>query len=182
LDPISDEELMTRVGQDDLDSLVPLFERYQRKLHNFFLRLSDDSMASEDLVQNLFMRIIRYRKSFDPSRHFKTWAYQMARNLYYDHYHKEVKNRSDFIKLDELEPYAEPINTMENPQVDEERLGRAMHRLPVEKRELLIMSKLQGMPYEEIAVITNTTVGNVKVRVHRAIEALRNIYFQHHQL
>lgn len=182
LDPIRDEILMDRVSQGDLDSLVPLFERYERRLYNFFLRLSYDQIGSDDLVQNLFLRIIRYRQSYDPSRSFRTWVYQMARNLYYDHYKAEKKTRDGFMDVDRIEDEQAPADTFDDTEDREGRLLEAMKKLPEDKRELLVLSKLQGLPYEQIAIITDTTVNNVKVRVHRALENLRTIYFKQEQV
>ena len=176
---LSDEELMREVSGDNLDALVPLFDRYQKPLYNFFLRLSSDPDASDDLVQNLFMRIMKYRKSFKSDHSFRTWIYQMGRNLYYDHYRKEVKVRSDFTRMEALEdrPDHEGDAALQIEE-KEERLRRAIEQLPQDKREVLVMSKFQGMKYEEIARITNSTVSNIKVKVHRATNSLREIYFQ----
>jgi len=176
---MDDERLMLGVKADDLDKLVPLFDRYQKPLYNFFLRLSSDADASEDLVQNLFMRIMKYRHSYRGEHKFRTWIYQMARNLFYDHYRKEVKVKDGFMKVEKFEDV--DMNKEEDySEVEEreEKLRIALEQLPDDRREVLIMSRFQGMKYEEIAEITDTTVSNVKIRAHRAINNLRDIYFK----
>ncbi len=180
---LSDEELMIRVREDDFDQLVPLFDRYQKPMFNFFLRLTSDTDASEDLVQNLFIRIMKYRSSYRSEHKFRTWIYQMGRNLFYDHYRKEVKTREGFMNVDKVN--FEPFSAHEEYEViegREQKLRMAMNQLSDDKRELLVMSKFQGMKYEEIAKVTDMTVSNVKVKVHRAINSLREIYFQTSEL
>ena len=170
---------MEKVQDDDLDQLVHLFDRYQKALYNFFVRLGSGTDDSDDLVQNLFVRIMKYRKSYKRDHSFKTWLYQMARNLYYDHYRKEIKIRDAFMKVEDLRDGEMGQNeSYSEIEEKEEKLRLALEQLPEDKREVLILSRFQGMKYEEIADITNTSVSNVKVKAHRAISNLREIYFK----
>src|SRR5258708_39661754 len=83
---------MLRVKEGYLSELSELFERYHEKLYNFFLKLTFDPAASEDLTQNLFYRIIRYRHTFDATAGtYKSWMYQMARNIHVDFCHQQRK-------------------------------------------------------------------------------------------
>jgi RNA polymerase sigma factor (sigma-70 family) len=162
---------MSEVQKGHLDHLEELFERYQKKLFNFFMRLTYDQAASEDLIQNVFVRIMKYRSSYNSDLKFKTWIYQLSRNQFHDYYHKEVEKRDDF----------SDVTTMPDQEFDQEQQAQlqvAMQKLAVEKRELLVMSKMQGMHYEDIAEIKEITIANVKVQVHRALKELRTIYFQ----
>ena len=170
---------MEKVQDDDLDQLVHLFDRYQKALYNFFVRLGSGTDDSDDLVQNLFVRIMKYRKSYKRDHSFKTWLYQMARNLYYDHYRREIKIRDSFMKVENLRDGEMGQNeSYSEIEEKEEKLRLALEQLPEDKREVLILSRFQGMKYEEIAAITNTSVSNVKVKAHRAISNLREIYFK----
>ena len=92
LNQLSDEALMLKVKNGQLDVMKLLFERYHLLLYNFFFRMSMDEELSKDLVQNLFIRIIRYKKSFNPEYKFKTWMYQMARNQI----NNRTKSKFDF--------------------------------------------------------------------------------------
>jgi len=170
---------MLQVSNDDLDKLEPLFDRYQKPLYNFFLKLSGDADASEDLVQNLFIRIMKYKNTYRGDHKFRTWIYQMARNLFYDYYKKEVKVRDGFLKVETMGDQ-DLVREEDYSEIEEreEKLRNAMDQLSDDKKEVLIMSKFQGMKYEEIAKVTDTSVSNVKVKVHRAINNLREVYFQ----
>ena len=69
------------------------------------------------------------------------------------------------------------IDNMEKAEM-EKTLHRSLARLPEDQREILVLSRFQELKYEEIAKITETTVANVKVKVHRAIKKLRDTYFE----
>src|ERR1700755_1288019 len=76
---------MLLVKEGQLSELTELFERYHVKLYNFFLRLTQESATSQDLTQNLFYRVIKYRGSFQPDQgNFRSWIYRMARTVHAD--------------------------------------------------------------------------------------------------
>lgn len=168
---------MSEVQKGQLDHLEELFERYQKKLFNFFMRLTHDEAASEDLIQNVFVRIMKYRSSYNPNMKFKTWIYQLSRNQFHDYYRKEVEKRNDFSDVTTM-PDQDLRSDDGFDQEQRDQLEVAMQKLSVEKRELLVMSKMQGMHYEDIAEIKEITIANVKVQVHRALKELKTIYFQ----
>jgi RNA polymerase sigma factor (sigma-70 family) len=176
----SDEKIMNRVKSGDISELTELFERYHVKLYNYFLKLSFDKTASEDLTQNLFYRVIRYRHSFDPKNgSFKSWLYQIARNIHADHYEDQQKRKDRF-------PYEEgiheniPGNNSEHRYSEDriDRLNLALKELNIEQREIIVLSRYQGLKYDEIAKLKDSTVAAVKVQVHRAIKQLKKIYFK----
>jgi RNA polymerase sigma factor (sigma-70 family) len=99
----SDEELMAAVRADDLDQLVPLFERYHGPLFNYLTRLTNDRDLSEDLTQTVFERILKYRSSYQPTQPFKAWVYQMARNVHADHWQRQQKLRVADTDVEDVE-------------------------------------------------------------------------------
>jgi len=174
----TDEELMLAVKEDDLDALSPLFEKYHVKLYNFFLRLTHDRESSRDLTQNVFSRILKYRTSYDEKQAFKTWIYKLARNVHIDHYNKNRYLGSDYTDLENLHGNErDAVDEMDDSE-RKEILREALDQLPVEHREVIELSKFQGLKYEEISKITGSSVPAVKVKVHRAIKKLKEIYFQ----
>jgi RNA polymerase sigma factor (sigma-70 family) len=170
---------MLLVKEGHLSELTELFERYHVKLYNFFLRLTLDKASSEDLTQNLFYRVIKYRQSWQPSNgSFRSWIYRMARNVHIDYCKQSQKipgrpgYRGDAI---------EDLEGEEGGYTEEHysRLDQAMASLQPDQREILVLSRFQGLKYEEIARIRESSVPAVKVQVHRAIRHLRNLYFKH---
>jgi len=164
--------LMRQLKEDDLDRAADLFAIYNKRLYNFFLKSTYDRDLSHDLTQTVFYRMIRYRKSFGGDYNFKRWIYQMARNVMSDHFRKE-KRASRFVDIEDIGEKAESSNTHGESYGP---LYQAMALLEEDQREILVMSKFQKMKYEDIAVIMDTTVGNVKVKVYRAMQQLKQHY------
>jgi RNA polymerase sigma-70 factor (ECF subfamily) len=169
---IPDEELMGQVRNGIGEMLGVLFERYQSPLFNFYLRLTGDRSVSEDLVQEVFLRILKYRHSYQPETPFRAWIYQIARNARVDHFRK---NRPETSLEPEMSPAVIPNDVAQEEQ-EAALLRRALLELSEEKREVLVLSRFQDLKYEQIANIMDCEVNTVKVRVHRALQDLRRIY------
>jgi len=179
LEALSDNALMMKVKEGDLDKMSLLFERYKRPLYGFFYGLTKSQELSEDLVQNTFFRILKYRHLFRGEGDFKAWMFHIARNVNHDHHRKNK------IKATEgLENWEERIGHHENRatemQLAEEHqlLSMAMERLPADKREVLMLSKFQEKKYSEIGEVLGCSEGAVKVKVFRALQELKVIYKQ----
>ncbi|HMD38565.1 MAG TPA: RNA polymerase sigma factor [Candidatus Acidoferrum sp.] len=169
-----DEELMLEVRNGAGDTLGVLFDRYHAPLYNFYAKLTGDRTLSEDLVQEVFLRILKYRQSYQPGTPFRAWIYQIARNARVDHYRKTPKH---ITYEPEMSP---PVMPKDAAQESEEAalLHRAMMQMPEEKREILILSRFQELKYEEIARLLGCELGTVKTRIHRAIQELRQVFRQ----
>ena len=174
----NDEKIMQRVKDGHLGDLTELFERYNVPLYNFFLKLTMETATSEDLTQNLFYRVIRYRHTFNAANGtFKSWLYQMARNLHADH-HKQRQRITEVVKNANSLP--EDVADRDNGygEQDYERLNAAMKGLGPVDRELIVLSRYEGLKYAEIAKMKNVSLGSIKVQVHRALKELRELYFK----
>lgn len=169
----TDDAIMCRVQAGALDALSELFERHQTPLLNYFLRLGSPRAAAEDLVQDVFVRILKYRATYRPGSRFATWMYSIARNARLNQLHKQ---RGETEWDDAFSPRALPTD---GAQADQEQqiLARALARLPEEKREILVLSRYQEMKYEDIGALLGCETNTVKVRVHRAMRELREHYF-----
>lgn len=169
---------MLLVKEGELSELTALFDRYQVSLYNFFLRLTGDRAASQDLTQNLFYRVIRYRQSFQPAQGtFRSWIYRMARNVHVDYCKQEARGPG---RLTDPEALEEKLadQTSGYTQDQFQRLDQAMEGLEADQREVLVLSRYQGLKYEEIARIRDSSVAAVKVQVFRALKQLRALYFK----
>jgi RNA polymerase sigma factor (sigma-70 family) len=179
LESLSDNALMLKVKEGDLDRLGLLFERYKRPLYGFFYNMSKDGELAEDLVQNVFVRILKYRYLFRGDGDFKTWMFHIARNVNHDNFRKDKIRHKDSIE-DWEDHLRDDNDSVASIQKDEELklLSMAMDRLPEEKRELLLLSKYQDKKYKEIGDILGCTEGAVKVKVFRALQDLKAVYKQ----
>ena len=173
---------MGSVKEGYLSAMATLFERYHLKIYNFFLKLTFDAAASEDLTQNLFYRIIRYRHTFDGTAGtYKSWMYQMARNLHIDFCRQQQKYSARFSLNGPELPDQPPGYEQGYQEEDFQRLDQALKQLQPDQREVLVLSRFQGLKYGEISKIRNSSVAAVKVQVHRAIRQLRTLYFKQQQ-
>ncbi len=168
---------MEKVKDGSLSEMSVLFDRYNKKIYNFYLRMGLRRDESQDLTQNLFYRMIRYRHTYRNGSSVKTWIYQIARNLYNDFRRQEKKAIDLFDKKEEYP--AEIIEEVSSFSEEEfERLDRAIQNLSDNQRELIVLSRFQGLKYEEISSITDQSVAAIKTAVHRAIRELRSVYFK----
>jgi RNA polymerase sigma-70 factor (ECF subfamily) len=171
---------MTSVRSGDVGKLATLYNRHQRPLFNFFLRLTSSRPVSEDLVHDVFTRILKYRSSYRDQENFTPWMYRIARNAHIEH---TRKRRLEIVPQDP-ETQREPASPEPGPDQKAEfgenvaLLRRALAMLPEDKREVLVLSRFQNLRYEEIARILECEVGAVKVRVFRAVRQLEQIYNQ----
>ena len=170
---------MCAVRNGDVEKLGLLFERYYRTLFEFFAKMTGSRAIAEDLVQDVFFRILKYGNTFRADSRFKTWMFHIARNVRADYYKKHGSERAAFEdSKDELHGgFALPSQQLEQ---DERTsiLECALFKLPPEKREILILSRYQEMKYEEIAQLLGCELGTVKVRIYRAMQELRDIFFK----
>lgn len=172
MNSVPDEDVMLQVRDGEVQMLGVLFDRYQSPLFNFYSKMTQDRTVSEDLVQEVFLRILRYRQTYRPGTSFRTWMYQIARNTRIDQVRK-VRPESPLV----TEPIATPRVTDDaERQQEAQLLQRALMQLPEDKREVLVLSRFQELKYDEIARLLGCEPSAVKVRVHRALQQLREVY------
>lgn len=169
---------MVKVKNGDLAQLSPIFGKYSKAIFNFFIRLGLDRDVSQDLTQNLFYRIIKYRHTYNEGSSVRTWIYKMARNLHADHC-SELKRSTALFRAGEESGTDIADSGADFNEDDYARLEQALGELPVPQRELLVLSRYQGLKYEEISSITGQSVPAIKVTIHRAMKQLRTAYFKH---
>ena len=172
---MTDHEIMCAVRDGDVDRMGLLFEQHHRRLFNFFLLATGNRQVSEDLVQDVFFRMLKYRHTYREHGEFETWMYRIARNARVDYYRGKRQQESIDDHGDLADNGPDPYEAVAQDD-DVSVLHKAMALLPEDKREVLVMSKFTEMKYEEMGTVLGCTVGAVKVRVHRAIRDLAEIY------
>jgi RNA polymerase sigma-70 factor (ECF subfamily) len=169
---------MEDVKDGKVEKMAVLFEKHHVPLFNFFMRLTGNRHISEDLVQEVFMRMLKYRATYQGRSKFTLWMYQIARNAHIDY----LRKKKNTLPLDDQ--WSEPITTEISPAdqleggQEVQLLRRALAQLPLKKREVLILSRYQNLKYKEIAELLDCHIGTVKAHVHRAIKDLGKIYLE----
>ncbi len=171
---------MLKIKGGDLEKLNLLYHRYSRRMFGFFYRMTNDGSSSEDLVQNVFMRVLKYRHSYAASGQFESWLFQLARNVHHDHYRKN-KRYSWQENMTDWEAYLQDSTNVETRTQKEEELGllhQALESLAPDKKELIELTRFQRMKYADIAGMLGISESAVKVRVHRILKELREKYLE----
>lgn len=178
---MEDEVLMRDVKDGQAAKLALLFDRHNRALYRFFLHLTGNRESSEDLVQETFFRILKYRQTYNTGSNFRSWLYQIARNTHIDY---AAKHKAEIAMPEDQDGKTLEFPSHETAPEEQVRkkqevamLRRALAALPMEKREVLVLSRYQDLKYDEIASILKCEVGAVKVRVYRAMRELGDRFF-----
>jgi RNA polymerase sigma-70 factor, ECF subfamily len=169
-DDAADWDLMKQVAQDDEHALRRLVGRYQGLLVNFFLRSGAQSFA-EDLVQETFIRLYRYRHRAEPRARFTTFLHTLARHVWVDH----VRRGSRATRLREAWQAEQPDADTASAAAAGVRLdaARALQELPDEPRAVVTLLFFQGLSQAEAAEVLGIPVGTVKSRLFNALQRLR---------
>lgn len=174
LDPAVDEDvpLMLDAARDSEGAFTALVQKHQKPLLNFFGRMGA-TFECEDLVQETFLRLYRFRQSYRPTARFATFLYHLARNVWADFGRK-------IFRIDRLAAkYEDDIrsNTGFHPDHSEESpdVEAALDQLSPKLREAIVLNVYQGLRYQEVADVLGIPLGTVKSRINLAMAALKDI-------
>lgn len=174
---IKDELLLQRAGEGDQAAFQELYERHRLPVFRFAYRLLGSIETAEDLTHDCFLSLIRRPGSFDPERaSLRTYLFAAARNLAMKHFRRLGREGS----LDELTE-AQVASSKQEPLrrvLREELVNQvrdAVLALPPLQREAVVLFEYEDLSLSEIAAITQSDVGAVKARLHRAREGLRRM-------
>jgi len=168
----TDEKLMAEVALGNLDVLKVLFDRHHVHIFNFLYKMCGDKMLSEDLTQDVFYKVIKYRSSYKNGK-FIAWLFTIARNSMKTHF---TRNRE---LHDDIEPVSHQLTEQETEhQENYSHLQMALNQLEASDREAIILHRFHEIKYAELAEILDSTPGAVRTKVSRAIKKLKTIYLQ----
>lgn len=168
---------MASVRDGDVARLAELFERHHLAVFDYLVRMTGDRTLAEDLVQDVFVRVLRYRQTYRDDGRFDTWLFRIARNARADYYRARRATASfdDGGVPEPNDPTPGPAVALERDR-DLERLRRALLDLRDDQRELIVLARYRGMTHDQIGELLGVEPGTVKVRLHRAVRQLRTIF------
>lgn len=175
----SDDELMAQVRAGDSRAFGELYERHAAPLLTFLTRVTGDRRVGEDLLQETFVRLYRSRRGYQATGRFRAFLFTIARRLVID-----WRRRQQVTGIED----SEALETLHAPDRAEHhaeardlaaRLEAALRRLPASQREIVLLSRYAELSADEIAEVTGSTPGAVRVALHRALRRLRELIELH---
>jgi RNA polymerase sigma-70 factor, ECF subfamily len=169
-----DDALLRRSARGDEEAFLILYRRHQAPLYRFALRMTGNPWAAEEIVQDVFMMLIREPRKFDPQRGaLGAFLYGVARNRIMKHLERTPRDLSLDEKA-ETEPAAnrlasEQLTPAEWAELRErrEQVRSAVLELPVEFREAIVLCELEELSYEQAANLLGCPIGTIRSRLHR---------------
>ncbi len=169
-----DDVLLWRSAKGDEDAFAELYRRHQAPIYRFALRMSGNVWAAEEIVQDVFMTLIRDPKKFDAGRGaLRSYLYGITRNRVMKHLervprewlHEEIDEDS----AGQAGHGVDVLTPAEWAEIRErrEQLRAAVLELPVEFREAVVLCGLEELSYEEAAGLLHCPVGTIRSRLHR---------------
>ena len=160
---------MQRVKDGATASCGLLFERHHGRVYGYFVNATRNRGLSEDLVQEVFMRIIRYAHTYQAGQRFKPWLFRIARNVLFDH---DRKRRLQTVDTDAVDLVINDPDPVEQEQ-EREMLRQAVRSLSDNYREIVELCLFADLSYTEVAESLGISENNARVRFFRAITSLR---------
>jgi RNA polymerase sigma-70 factor (ECF subfamily) len=165
---------MVRIREGDMEAFRLLVEMHQARVIGTISKMLGSDAESEDLAQQVFIRVWKSAPRYQPTAKFTTWLFRITRNLVFN----ELRRKRHF--ADQSEVIAEPIERAEKEPdrvlLDGElqnAIQEAINQLPESQRMAIILRRFEEMPYEEIAKVMSTSVPAVKSILFRARAELR---------
>ena len=178
-DQLSDEQLMTNLDGPEVEgSISTLYDRYSRTVFGVGLNSLGDRSLAEELVQEVFLKVWRSSRTFDPSRgSFSTWLYRVTRSVAVDLYRKRAHRVRPVPEGDSHIATARDSSAGPQEIVDESwlswRVSRAVEMLDAAHREVIDLAYFGGLSQREISERTGVPLGTVKTRTASAYRSLR---------
>lgn len=179
---MDDAEVVRRCVAGDSAAWESIVRTHTRRIYNLCYRFTGRREEAEDLTQEVFLRVFRTLKSYDPGQgSFSVWLHRVSRNLLIDHYRATRRDRLTSSLDDELSRVEQkdsgapaPDRTVALSELST-TLQRALARLSPELRETVVLRDLQGFEYREISQVLNIPEGTVKSRINRGRAELGRI-------
>jgi len=172
-------------------------KRHKKSFFNFVLRQVRGDAAAEDLVQDVFVKIVNKAPEFKHEARFTTWAYTIARNVCIDHLRKMSLRKHPSLDQATRGDGGEEGPTLGERIADERpgasvdraamgtemsaRITQAVEKLPDEQREVFLLREVAHVPFKEIAIITGVPENTVKSRMRYALERLQEALVEYEE-
>ena len=176
---VTDEQLIQWVADGDPSCLATLFERHHRAVYQYLLQMLRDRALCEDLVQDVFLKVLRKAGRFRGEGSFKGWLFNIARNMAFDHLRRARRVETGELDAEVTGPQLTDERSAEQDAAGKQKMGRvlaALGRLPAAVQEVIWLGRFEFDSYEELGQALSCNAGTARVRMHRAMEQLKSTY------
>lgn len=167
--------LVARLRQGDADAFDDVYAAFNTRLFTFLLRLSRHRDVSEDLLEETWLRFVKFARRLRPDTRLGPWLFTVARNLYLSFNRTRVFEDSATVSLMALWPFSleqpSPFEAAAASEL-ERRIERALAALPSTSREVLLLVAVAGLSHSDAADVCGITPEALRQRLHRARGAL----------
>ncbi|GCE13837.1 sigma-70 family RNA polymerase sigma factor [Tengunoibacter tsumagoiensis] len=192
-----EEKLIDRSQRGDIDAFNEIVLQYQQTMYSTVFRLLGNADTAADVTQDAFIAAFRAIKSYRGGSSFRAWLLRIGSNMACDHWRRVQRQPADSLEAltEDDETHSSALlgvlaatgaegNPEENLLTRElqELLQTALQQLPLDQRSAVILCDIQGLAYEEVAQVTQTTLGTVRSRISRGRARLRNFLLEHREL
>ena len=164
--------LITFAQKGDVKALEELIRRVQKRVYGMFSYLTAERQNISDLTQEALIRMAKNISNLKEPKLFKAWLNQIVTNIFYDYIKRQSKDKNLELDNDKLLEIKDKIGCEPGEKclfAEMEKLIRAaMLNLPENLRIVIVLREYEGLSYEDISRLTNTTLGTVKSRISRA--------------
>jgi RNA polymerase sigma-70 factor, ECF subfamily len=171
----TDEELLISYRHGDRASFATLLKRYERELFHFLVRFTGDRATAEDIFQETFLQVHQSADQFDAQRRFRPWLFTIAANKARDLHRSQVRRQTSALQA-AISPGNEDSGVFIDlvKQEFQQLVQKTVMDMPVNLREILILSYFHQFPYKQISDILEIPLGTVKSRLHAAVAFFAN--------
>jgi RNA polymerase sigma-70 factor, ECF subfamily len=176
---VTDEQLIQWVAAGDSSCLATLFERHHRGVFQFCLQMLRDRAQSEDLVQDVFLKMLQKASSFRGEGSFRGWMFNIARNVTLDHMRAQKRRGGELVSDDAIDHHLADHRSAEQSAAGSQKMNfvlRAMANLPAAAQEVIWLGRFEFDNYEELGQALDCNAGTARVKMHRAMALLNSTY------
>jgi RNA polymerase sigma-70 factor (ECF subfamily) len=183
--PLTDEQIMASLAAGDSTSFNEIFDRYYRQMYNFINKQVSDRESVEDLIQEVFMRVFKSAKNFDPEKKFSSWIYKIALNEVKRHWKRTASRQAYSLNTplgdeggdSERQDFIEDTRGTPDDRTEQAMFSRNLRQLidqlPEKQKTVVLLKVDHELTFEEIAEICECPLSTVLSRMRYAVSKLR---------
>jgi len=182
----TDVQLMLRFQKGDVGAFQQLFQKFSPAVVNFVFHFLGNRARAEEIAQEVFLQVYRWQTKYEAKAKFSTWLFKIAHN----HCLNEVRKGEYRVSVESLGPQEDAEGDERERQLPDatlhkgedilaakqaaRRIEKILRRVPETQRTALMLSRLEGMSYQEVAEVLGVTEKAVKSLVFRATQSLKD--------